>query len=163
MEIKKITLEVEEYSSKEELGSSDKELLDKAIEASSNAYAPYSSFKVGAAVKLASGLVITGNNQENAAYPSGLCAERVAMFSAQSHYPDVPITDVAIFASSDDFTLNQPVTPCGSCRQVMVEYEHRHQATIRIIMGNGHGKVQVVNGIENLLPLMFYLEELKKH
>ena len=163
MEIKKITLLIEEYDSREELGPADKELLYKAIDASRNAYAPYSSFKVGAAVQLEDGQIFTGNNQENAAYPSGLCAERAAIFYAQAQFPAIPVKAIAIYALPSDFSLKEPVTPCGACRQVMAEYEHRHENEIRIIMGNGNGKVQIVNGVKNLLPLMFYLEELKKH
>lgn len=163
MELKKITLQIEEYASSEELSGPDRELLLSAIGASHDAYAPYSSFKVGAAVQLENGMVFTGNNQENAAYPSGLCAERAAVFYSQSQFPTVAVRAIAIYASPSDFSMKEPVTPCGACRQVMAEYEHRHEKEIRIIMGNGNGKVQIVNGVRNLLPMMFYLEELKKH
>ena len=163
MDIKRIVLEVEEYASQAELPARDQELLDQAILASHSSYSPYSSFRVGSAVRLGNGLVVSGNNQENAAYPSGLCAERVALFYAQAHHPDEPVDAIAIFANSLEFKLEKPVTPCGSCRQVIAEYEHRHDRKARIIMANGDGSVQVVNGAENLLPLMFYLEELKKH
>jgi cytidine deaminase len=163
MELKKITLQFEEYASSDEMSAPDRELLNSAIGASHNAYAPYSSFKVGAAVRLENGMVFTGNNQENAAYPSGLCAERTAVFYSQSQFPSVPVQAIAIYAFPSDFALKEPVTPCGACRQVLAEYEHRHEKEIRIIMGNGNGKVQAVNGVKNLLPMMFYLEELKKH
>ena len=108
------------------------------------------------------GNIFTGNNQENVAYPSGLCAERVALFYAQSQNPEVPVEAIAISARSSDFALNEPVTPCGSCRQVIAEYENLYNTPVRIIMGGHNGKVRVVNGIENLLPMLFYLEELKK-
>lgn len=162
MEIKKITLHIEEYASIEELAQQDRELLGQAIIAGEGTYSPYSSFQVGAAIRLANGKIITGNNQENAAYPSGLCAERVAMFYAQSQYPESAIESIAISARTDEFRMEKPVSPCGACRQVMAEYEFRHQRKARIIMANGNGQVQIVNGIENLLPLAFYLEELKK-
>jgi cytidine deaminase len=163
MEIKKITLSVEEYSAVEELRPEDRDLLERAITASRSSYSPYSSFRVGAAVRLANGVIFTGNNQENAAYPSGLCAERVALFAAQSQHPDSAVKAIAIYAHPEDFSLKDPVTPCGACRQVMAEYEYRHHVPSRIIMGNGNGRVQIVEGAETLLPLVFYLEELKKH
>jgi cytidine deaminase len=162
MEIKKVVLQYEEYPSLDELPASDRELMEKAAGAVVMAYAPYSRFRVGAAVRLANGKVITGSNQENAAYPSGLCAERVAMFHAQSQFPDVPIEAVAITAASEDFKKSDPVSPCGSCRQVMAEYENRHNNTIRVIMASNSSRAWAVNGIENLLPLKFMLEELKK-
>ena len=157
-----IQIHIDEYSSAAALEMSDKVLLDRAIEAASRAYAPYSSFHVGAAVLLANGEILDANNQENVAYPSGLCAERVALFYAQSQRPDIPVKAIAIYASSDDFLMEDPVTPCGACRQVIAEHESRHSEKIRIIMGGNHGRVQVVEGIENLLPLMFMLEKLKK-
>jgi cytidine deaminase len=162
MEIKQFSFRVEEYFSLTELEKSDRELLEEAIKASASAYSPYSGFQVGSAVRLANRHIVAGNNQENAAYPSGMCAERVALFYAQSQYPGVAVDSVAIFARSKDFNLDAPVTPCGSCRQVMAEYENRHSKKMRVIMGNGDGKVQVVFGMENLLPLMFMLEKLKK-
>ena len=162
MDIKKITLIFEEYPTPEQLNSSDRSLLDHAIRASHSAYAPYSKFRVGAAVRLSDGEVILGNNQENAAYPSGLCAERVALFYAQAHHPDKSVQAIAIYGNSADFKLKKPVTPCGAFRQVIAEYEHRHHVKTRIIMANGEGAVQVADGADNLLPLMFYLEELKK-
>ncbi|MFO7615183.1 MAG: cytidine deaminase [Bacteroidales bacterium] len=162
MELKKITYQYEEYASLAELSPADRDLINHAIQASEQTYSPYSSFRVGAAVRLSHGNIVTGNNQENAAYPSGLCAERVALFYAQSQFPESAVESIAIYASTEDFTMEKPVTPCGACRQVMAEYEFRHQCKARIIMANGNGQVQIVDGIENLLPLAFYLEELKK-
>jgi len=157
-----ISIRVEEFNSQEELNTSDRDLMEKATFASESSYSPYSSFRVGAAVRLVHGEIITGNNQENAAYPSGLCAERVALFYAQARFPDVPVESIAIYASSSDFRLDKPVTPCGACRQVMAEYETRHKSKIRVIMGGDHGHLQVIEGIESLLPLMFMLEKLKR-
>ena len=162
MDIKHINILVEEFHSKEELSPSDRKLMELAMLASETSYSPYSSFQVGAAVRLENKEIISGSNQENAAYPSGLCAERVALFYAQAKFPDVPVEAIAIFASSKEFTLDQPVTPCGSCRQVMAEYENRHKRKIRVIMGNKNGHVRIIEGIESLLPLMFILDKLKK-
>jgi len=163
MEIKKLSISFEEYSSPDELNAADRELLEQSMKACELAYAPYSSFRVGAAVRLLNGQVITGNNQENASYPLGLCAERVALFYSQAHFSGTAVDAIAIYAFAAEFSLKQPVTPCGACRQVIAEYEQRHNNKIRIIMGNGHGMVQIVNGAESLLPLAFYMEELKKH
>jgi cytidine deaminase len=157
-----ISIRYEEFNSLMELNQSDRELLEQATQSSENSYSPYSTFQVGAAVLLANGIVIRGNNQENAAYPSGLCAERVALFFAQAQYPDIPIDSIAIFARSKEFKLDKPITPCGACRQVMAEYENRHSRKMRVIMGNGDGLVYIAVGMENLLPLMFMLEKLKK-
>jgi cytidine deaminase len=157
-----IQINVEEFSSVEELNPYDLALLQEATRAAKTSYSPYSSFSVGAAVRLANGRIFRGSNQENAAYPSGMCAERVALFYAQAECPDIPAESIAIFASSSEFKLEQPVTPCGSCRQVIAENENRHHHKIRIIMGNNNSHVQIVEGIESLLPLMFMLEKLKK-
>jgi len=162
MDIKQISIRVEEFTSLKGLDNSDRELFEQATQASETSYSPYSGFQVGAAVRLTNGIVIRGNNQENAAYPSGLCAERVALFFAQAQFPDVPIDAIAIFARSKEFELDKPVTPCGACRQVMAEYENRHSRKMRVIMGNEDGQVQILEGMENLLPLMFMLEKLKK-
>ncbi|MEZ5082340.1 MAG: cytidine deaminase [Bacteroidales bacterium] len=157
-----LTLEFSIYNTLKELPSEDMALLEKAISAMKNAYAPYSNFKVGAAVLLTNGEVFLGNNQENAAYPSGLCAERVALFYASSIYPDVPVKTLAVTAASVDFIINDPVTPCGSCRQVMAETEGRGKTPMKIIMMGEHGKIYVTEGVINLLPLMFQAEQLKK-
>jgi len=157
-----INIKIEEFNSPEELLAADRELLDLAIRATGSSYSPYSSFKVGAAARLATGQILSGSNQENAAYPSGLCAERVVLFYAQAQFPDVPVEAIAIYAMSDDFRLDKPVTPCGSCRQVMAEHENRHGRKLRVIMGGANGLVQVMEGIESLLPLMFMMEKLKK-
>ncbi len=162
MHLKRIILQVEEYASPKELNPMDRQLLEQAQQSHKLAYAPYSNFKVGAAVLLEDGGIITGSNQESVAYPTGLCAERVALFYAQSTFPGKAVKALAIASESADFTLTSPVTPCGACRQMIAEYENRHRNKIRIIMGSNSGKVQIVQGVENLLPLMFFLEELKK-
>ena len=137
-------------------------LIDTANNAKKSAYAPYSGFKVGAAALLENGEIITGNNQENAAYPSGLCAERVALFYASSKHPDVAVKTIAISANTENFELHGPVAPCGSCRQVMAETENRFHNKLRIIMKGISGKIYLVEGVNNLLPWMFIADELKK-
>lgn len=157
-----ITSEITELDSAEELNSEEKNLLNLAKTASESAYAPYSNFFVGAALLLENGKIITGNNQENVAFPSGLCAERVAFFSAAAQYPGVPIKSIAITAGSKKMTMDKPVTPCGACRQVMAEYEDRHKKNIRVILAGEKGKIFILDNIKSLLPLMFSGEALRK-
>jgi len=155
-------IEIWEYDSPDELNPDDREVLEHAVEASQHAYAPYSKYFVGAALRLGSGRLIKGNNQENVAYPSGLCAERVALFHASANYPDEVVKTIAITARADGFKVTKPVTPCGSCRQVMAEIESRQTEKIRVIMMGNGGACLVSNSVENLLPLMFHADELKK-
>jgi len=162
MKIKKIQLDVEEYASMAELAEADLQLLELAVKSISTAYAPYSHYRVGAALRLSNGEIISGNNQENAAYPSGLCAERVAMFYAKSKYPEENIVSIAIAARSDDFIIQEAVAPCGACRQVMAEYQTQQNSNIRVIMKGEKGPVLVINAIDDLLPLLFRAEELKR-
>jgi len=143
-----------------EVTSTDKLVIDKAIEASFNAYAPYSKFKVGAAVLLENGEIITGNNQENAAYPSGLCAERTALFYANANYPNVAVVSLAVAVNKNGIVLKHPAPPCGSCRQVILESENRFAKPIRIILA-GTESVEVVANAKALLPLDFDAEFLK--
>lgn len=159
----KITLSFLEFKSIDELNDTDRDLLLKAKEAAKNAYAPYSKFKVGAAVQLANGLIIIGNNQENAVYPVGLCAERVALFSAQANYPDEPIVALAVTAIGSDGTISQPVPPCGSCRQAMIEAESRHNQPLRVIMQGEEGPVIISEKMEDLMPLTFAEDFLAKY
>jgi len=162
MKIRNINIQIEEYDHAELLKQPEAHLLGQAQEAIEGSYAPYSEFRVGAAVLLENGEIIKGSNQENAAYPSGLCAERVAIFHAKSKYPGLKVKSIAITASSDNFITKSPITPCGACRQVIAETESRQNEKIRIIMKGQEGIVQAVNGIENLLPFMFKEEQLKK-
>ncbi|MEO8146374.1 MAG: cytidine deaminase [Bacteroidia bacterium] len=149
------------YNSIDELKSEDKNLLLKAMEATSSAYAPYSHFNVGAAVLLDNGVIVKGSNQENAAYPSGLCAERVALFSSGAQYPDVTIKSIAVTAFIDTSKTPHPVSPCGDCRQVMAEYEHRYHKNIRMIMITDGGKIIVLDSVKLLLPFMFNSDSMK--
>ena len=162
--MKKITsqIEYEQYDALDELSEDDRRLMLRAIDATGSAYAPYSDFHVGAAVLLENGAIVTGSNQENAAYPSGLCAERVAVFSAAAHYPDIKIKSIAITARFNDQEKLLSVSPCGDCRQVMAEYEHRFHSSIRMIMTGDNGSMIVIPNVKTLLPLMFNSDSLKK-
>ncbi len=161
MKKQKIEINYLEYNSIEELTEQEQRLLKAANEAMLDAYAPYSKFYVGAAVLLTNKKIVKGNNQENVSYPAGLCAERVALFSASANYPNEEIVAIAICASSEIFEINQIVSPCGSCRQVMAEYERKANKSMRILLGSKSGKVLVFESVENLLPLMFFEEKLK--
>jgi len=156
--MQKLSLHIDftEYDSIDELDPADKALIEKASDALLQAYAPYSNFKVGAAILLDNGEIILGNNQENAAYPTGLCAERVALFFAGANYPATKIKTIAVSARSGKFMIKDVLTPCGGCRQAIAEYEVKQQSPIRIIMTSEKGKVLVAESIDALLPLKFY-------
>ena len=143
------------YESVNELDAKDAELMQKAHEATRNSYVPYSKFHVGAAVRLANGVIVTGCNVENAAYPSGLCAERVALFSAMAQYPGVPMEALALTACSDSMRILEPVAPCGACRQVMVEAEQRSKQPLRVLCQGEEGPIMAFDGIESLMPFIF--------
>lgn len=138
----------------EELADDDRRLVEKAIAATHNSYAPYSNFHVGACLRLADGLEVIGANQENAAFPSGLCAERSAVFAAQSMFPDKPITALAIAARNENGLTSLPVSPCGACRQVILEMEDRYKQDVRILLSGTEG-VYVIPSVKSLLPLHF--------
>ena len=144
-------IKVYEY---DELNDTDRALLDDAIEATRRSYAPYSHFSVGAAALLGNGTVVTGTNQENAAYPSGLCAERTTLFYANSQYPDQAVVTLAIAARTEKDFIDTPIPPCGACRQVILETEKRYKQPIRILL---YGKkcIYEVQSIGHLLPLSF--------
>jgi cytidine deaminase len=143
------------FDSIEELPNSIKELMGKAIEAKRKAYAPYSKFKVGAAFLLENGAIITGSNQENAAYPSGMCAERVAIWRASSEYPKQKIISLAITASSSSQLTKKPVAPCGACRQTLSEYELKQKDKIEAFFMGEVGKIIKTDSIIDLLPIAF--------
>lgn len=138
----------------EELDEKERQLVEAAIKATGNSYAPYSNFHVGSAVLLENSAIVIGCNQENAAFPVTLCAERTALFSAGAQYPDVPVVSIAIAARNSEGLVPDPVTPCGSCRQALVEAEQRFKRRIRVLL-YGTKRVFVVDGISNLLPLSF--------
>lgn len=138
----------------DELSPADRALMKAAKEATARSYAPYSRFSVGAAAQLADGTVVTGTNQENAAYPSGLCAERTTLFYANSQHPDQPVVTLAIAARTEKDFIDLPIPPCGACRQVILETEKRYKQPIRILL---YGKkcIYEVRSISDLLPLSF--------
>ncbi len=144
----------------EELSTDDRNLVEAAIRATRNSYSPYSHFAVGAALRLADGTVVAGANQENAAYPSGLCAERTAIFAAQAQHPDQPVTTLAIAAATGGHLVQAPIVPCGACRQVIVETEHRYQSPIRLLLYGTNG-IYAVDSIKDLLPLSFVSDAMK--
>jgi len=138
----------------EELLSEEKNIIDCAKDACSRAYAPYSQFRVGAAVLLANGDIVTGSNQENVAFPSGLCAERTTLFYANSQYPEQAVKSLAIAAYTQGDFVERPVSPCGACRQVILETEMRYKNPIRIYL-YGKKEIYIIEGINDLLPLAF--------
>lgn len=154
MEEKNININYREYESAEELPQMEKGLIEKAITAISSSYAPYSNFNVGAAVLMENGEIVTGSNQENAASPSGLCAERVALFAAHHLYPSVPVKAIAIAGSQNGKLTDEFTYPCAACIQVMVESQKRGGTPIKIIVGSA-SKIQVIGSINDLLPFSF--------
>lgn len=149
-----------EYNSLEALEQEDKELMEAAVEIRKIAYAPYSQFRVGAAVLMENGTIVLGSNQENAAYPSGLCAERTAIFQAGALYPDQVIKKIAISASSDLRETKTPIPPCGACRQSLLEYETKQTEPIEMFFMGASGVVYKSPSIINILPFHFDKESL---
>ena len=152
---KEIQLGYEYFKNSTELNDIEKKLFEKAKLARENAYAPYSKFKVGAALLLDNGKIVLGSNQENAAYPSGLCAERVAIFQAGAIYPEAKFLKMAITAASDNNQTTSPIPPCGSCRQSIAEYEIKQDFPIEIYFMGEIGAIYKSDSIKNLLPFMF--------
>ena len=150
-----ITSKINVFESIEELPQMGQNLMNRAIEIRKNAYAPYSQFRVGAAILLDNGEIVIGSNQENAAYPSGLCAERVAIFHAGAVYPEATILKIAITAASDNNSTAIPVPPCGACRQSIAEYEIRQNTPIKIYYMGETGEIHQSDSLKNLLPFMF--------
>lgn len=145
------------------LNSEEKDLVNRAKNSLEAAYAPYSGFLVGATVLLENGEIISGNNQENVAYPSGLCAERVAIFYAGAKFPNVKIKTIAITAVSKKFEIKDIISPCGACRQAIAEYEVKQENDIRILLHHPDDSILVVNSVSDLLPFMFKSKELKNY
>lgn len=161
MDHQKISIEFDVYESIDELASEDASLLREAIKATDIAYAPYSHFHVGAAAQLVNGKVISGSNQENASYPVGLCAERVLLSAASSVYPGIPITTMAISYRTGQGKSNRPISPCGVCRQTLVEYQTFLKHPIRLILGGIEGKIWIIPQAGSLLPFGFSGEDMK--
>ncbi len=150
-----ITSQFSVYDSLEELPKEIQDLMSQAVTIRKNAYAPYSKFRVGAALLLDNNNVVLGSNQENAAYPSGLCAERVAIFQAGAIYPNAKILKMAITAASDTNLTSTPIPPCGSCRQSIAEYEIKQETPIEIFFMGETGVIYKSDSLKNLLPFMF--------
>lgn len=159
-EIRNITFSYLEYELPSELEMEDQELIEAAKKAAGNAYAPYSGFLVGAAVRLGSGKIVIGSNVENAAFPSGICAERTALSSAVSNYPGDSPAAIAIAAMNGNSFCNSGVSPCGNCRQVIAEEEFRTGKKIKVLL-YGTGKILVIQSISDLLPIQFSQESFK--
>ena len=159
MKSKKLEINYEELRF-EELNGEDQSLIEAAIKATDNSYADYSHFHVGAAVRLSDSTIVIGANQENAAFPSGLCAERTAIFAAQAQYPKLAVEALAIAAKNSDGILSQPVTPCGSCRQVVLQIEVRYHHPVEILLF-GSQRIFRFHSIRDLLPFCFVDDSMK--
>ncbi len=155
MEKKQISFELAVYDNPNELSQIEQKLLEQAEDARENAYSPYSNFKVGAAVLLANGEIVIGNNQENSSYPSGLCAERVAIFQAGAKFPGVAINTIAISATSENYVVDKPAGPCGNCRQSIIEYEQKQESPIAILLRGQIGPIFKCDAVSDILPLAF--------
>ena len=148
------------FAQPEELSEDDKQLVERAIEATASSYSPYSHFAVGAALRLSDGTIVIGSNQENAAFPSGLCAERTAILAAGATHPDKAVTALAIAARNEAGLTAEPVSPCGACRQVILEVEQRYNCAVRILLYGTNG-IYIINSIRDLLPLCFVDESMR--
>lgn len=143
------------YDNLSELPDEDRRLLAEAVKATESSYAPYSKFNVGAALLLENDQILLGSNQENAAYPSGMCAERVVIWKAGSNYPGVKMRKIAIKAISQNSVVDRPVGPCGACRQSMLEYEVKQEEPIEVIFMGETGKIVKTESVVSLLPFSF--------
>ncbi|MBC6112689.1 cytidine deaminase [Pedobacter fastidiosus] len=155
-----LNISFEQYASILELSENDRILCELSEQALASSYSPYSKFRVGTAIRLASGETVLGSNQENLAYPSGLCAERVALFTIGATYPNAVIQSMAITAQTDAFEILQPVTSCGGCLQVMVEFERKQNSPIEVIFYCLNGEVMKIPSVKSLLPFAFVEDRL---
>jgi cytidine deaminase len=160
MQEQKFEFSFEVYDSIDELDADDRQLLIEARNVTDKAYAPYSNFHVGAAAKLSNNKIVTGTNQENASYPVGICAERVLLSAVSSVHPGTPIETIAVSYQSKKIKSDHPISPCGMCRQALLEYETRTHKPIRLILAGQEGKIYLVNTVKFLLPFAFTPDEL---
>ena len=160
MKTHRVSVRTEIEADGSDLDKTCEELLSVAMAAAKRAYAPYSKFRVGAAALLDNGQIVPGCNQENAAYPSGLCAERVAVFYANAQYPDAKVEQLMIYAETDAGPVVSPITPCGACRQVLMEKEREQRSPIKVTLA-GREKAYMLRDIASLLPLSFISDSLK--
>ncbi|MFN8339615.1 MAG: cytidine deaminase [Saprospiraceae bacterium] len=149
------SFEYKVYESSDELSIQDNELMQMAIAQLENAYAPYSNFHVGAAVRLVNGEIFIGSNQENASYPLCMCGERVALYNAAANTPKVAIESLAITIKNQKMAISKPVSPCGACRQVISEFENRHNHAIRILLKSDSPEIYELKSVADILPLGF--------
>jgi cytidine deaminase len=161
MQLTSIQISVQIFPDREVLDPEDARLLEAAGQAIGHAYAPYSNFRVGAALRLIDGSVVTGSNQENASFPAGICAERVALSAASAISPGLAITAMALTYLNESGDSKRPISPCGICRQSLAEYEERFGQKIRLILGGSAGEIYVLNKATDLLPFAFSRQELK--
>ena len=154
MSEKTLTIRFQEFDSVEQMSLEDQALVAAALDAQKGSYSPYSHFQVGAALRLADGTIVKGANQENAAYPSGLCAERTAMFYAHANYPGVPFESLAVAGSDHGVLCESPASPCGSCRQVMAEFERTSGRPLSIIL-IGSKRIRKFGKVDDILPFVF--------
>ena len=152
---KQIIIKYSEFDSWKELADSEIKMVEKAHSMCEQAYAPYSHFQVGATLLLSNGEIVSGNNQENIAYPSGLCAERVALFFAGANFPTEKVESIVVVAKGDLVSFDKLLSPCGSCRQVLMESEMRQNKNIRVVLVSQNGRTTVFNSILDLLPFAF--------
>jgi len=162
MKLLNLNISFEQYAGINELAENDRVLCQNAEQALATSYSPYSKFRVGTAIRLASGKIVLGSNQENLAYPSGLCAERVALFAIGSDQPDAVIESMAITAQTDNFEITKPVTSCGGCLQVMAEFERKQSTPIEVIFYCLNGEVLKVPSVKSLLPFSFVEDRLER-
>jgi cytidine deaminase len=160
MKENKFEFSFEVYDSIDELNADDRQLLIEARKVTDQAYAPYSNFHVGAAARLSNNKIVTGTNQENASYPVGICAERVLLSAISSLYPGIPVETMAVSYQSKKIKSDHPISPCGMCRQALLEFEGRTTKLIRLILAGMEGKIHVIRSASQLLPFAFSSEEL---
>ena len=163
MEQSSIHIPVQIFLNFEELEADDARLFESARRATDDAYAPYSKFRVGVAVRLENGKIITGSNQENASFPAGICAERVTLSAASAAYPGIAVKVLALTYINGSGESSHPISPCGICRQTLAEYEQRFGRSIRLVLGGFSGEIYVINRATDLLPFAFSSQELKLH
>lgn len=163
MQQNSILISVQIFADRSTLSPEDAGLLEAAANATGDAYAPYSDFRVGVALRLINGRIVTGSNQENASYPAGICAERVALSAASAIYPGITITALALTYVNKKGGGDRPISPCGICRQSLSEYEQRFEQNIRLILAGTTGEIFILNKATDLLPLAFNSQELRFH
>ena len=155
-----VKITFKEFNTLQELAQPEHDLCREAVKALASSHSPYSKFRVGVAMRLQSGKILHASNQENAAYPSGLCAERVALFHWGANHADDPIESMAITAQTDEFELLKPVTSCGACLQVLAEYEKKQGSAVKMLLYCQNGPTWVATGVESFLPFLFFEDRL---